>query len=110
MTNISRLCVNCILYKGLEQTQGFMCIQSSHLYWQDIVKHDGNMNFFRELLEVAVLALHFRRKFQSFLKESINKDGHMYWMGLIDDGILNLYQFLIKNRQKIPKPIWVRKF
>lgn len=99
------------IYKGLEQTQGFMCIQSSHLYWQDIIKQDGStINFFIELLEVAVLALHFRRKFQSVLKESINKDGHMYWMSGIADGIINLRKFLLDHRQQIRKQFWVRKY
>src|SRR5579883_3208098 len=74
------------LYKGLESMKGWMCLFCCEEWWKQIQKQDGNNVFLFDLLHTAELSLSLRERFQSQLKESVDKGGHLHWMGEMEDG------------------------
>ena len=77
------------VYKGLESMEGFLVIFASDWYWSQL-----NMDFLRELHDAIELSLSLRHRFQSRLKEEVEKKGHEWFMAELQEAINRLHDFL----------------
>ena len=68
------------IYKGLENTRGFMNIFCDEPWWRDIQKEDKSLDFLHDIHKAAELALSLRHQFQDCLKEELASHGHTYYM------------------------------